>query len=98
MDLVIAVIFFNLTIAIMVLLIAIWTIRLRRQIVALTNWCDRWASECHLLSTEAPVSIAASRVQIDRLRYLYQQQLLTVDRIRSLGLFIGIARSLLMKR
>jgi hypothetical protein len=98
MDLVIAVVLGNLTISIVILVITIWTIRFRKQVVALTDCFERWDNDCHLLMRNAPSSLAASRVQIDYLRQIYQQQLVTLDRIRALGLFWGVARSLVLKR
>jgi hypothetical protein len=106
MDLVIAVSLCNCAIAIVVFAIFIWTIRFRRQLVRLTQCFDRWTIDWNLLSIDNPASltqplgtsIAASRAQIDYLRQIYQQQLLTVDRIRTLGLFIGVVRSLLSYR
>ncbi len=98
MDLVITVVFCNCAIAIVILAVTIWIIRVRIQVVAVTKWCDRWVGDCNLLLSNAPASIAVSRSQIDFLRQIYQQQLLTIDRLRALGLFWGIARYLLTKR
>ena len=106
MDLVIAVSLCNCAIAIILFAIAIWTIRFRRQLVRLTQCFDRWMSDFNLLSIDTPgsltqplgASIAASRSQIYYLRQIYQQQLLTVDRIRTLGLFVGVLRSLFVYR
>jgi hypothetical protein len=113
-NIVTTIIFCNFTIAIIVLAIAIWTIQLRRQVVALTDWFDRWNGECDKLQSLAeplpaniepsssvqPLSakIADSRANILYLRQLYRQQLQTLDRIRSLRSVVGIARSLLMRR
>jgi hypothetical protein len=106
MDLVIAVSLCNCAIAIIVFAIFIWTIRFRRQLIRLTQCFDRWTIDWTLLSSDNPASltqplgtsIAASRAQIDYLRQIYQRQLLTVDRIRTLGLFIGVVRSLFIYR
>jgi hypothetical protein len=98
MDLVIAVVLCNFMIAIIILVTTIWTMRFRRQVIALTNCFDRWDRDCNLFLSDAPASITASRTQIDYLRQIYQQQLLTLDRIRALGLFWGVARSILIKR
>ena len=106
MDLVIAVSLCNCGIAIVVFVITVWTIRCHRQIVGLTQWFDRWMDDGNLLSIGTPASltqplgtsIAASRAQIYYLRQIYQQQLLMVDRIRTLGLFIGVVRSLFIFR
>ncbi|MCY7336076.1 MAG: hypothetical protein LH613_07670 [Chamaesiphon sp.] len=97
MDLVIAVSYCNCAIAIVVLIITVWIVRLRKQIIELGTWCDRWESDCDLLLS-APRSLAASRIEMLRLRQIYQQQLLTLDRIQSLRSFVGIARSLIVSR
>ena len=97
MDLVIAVSCCNCAIAIVILVITVWIVRLRRQIIELGTWCDRWESDFHLLLS-APRAIAASRIKILRLRQIYQQQLLTLDRIQSLRSFVGIARYLIVSR
>jgi len=98
MDLVIAVSCCNCAIAIVVLIITVWIVRLRKHIIELGTWCDRWESNCHLLLSDAPRSLAASRIEMLRLRQIYQQQLLTLDRIQSLRSFVGIARSLIVSR
>jgi hypothetical protein len=98
MDLIIAVILSNCAIAIVLLLITIWTIRLRRQVVGLTSLFDRWMGECQALSIETPRSIATIRSQIFQLRQIYSQQLLMVDRIRTLRSVAEFGRSLLVKR
>jgi hypothetical protein len=98
LDLVIAVVCCNCTISIVVLVITLWTIRFRRQVVAIAECCDRWEDDCTVISNHAPDALAASRVQIQYLRQIYRQQLLTLDRLRALGLFWGVARSLLLKR
>ena len=98
MDLVIAVSCCNCAIAIVVLAITVWIVRLRKQIIGLGTWCDRWESDSHLLLSDAPRSLAVSRIQMLRLRQIYQQQLLTLDRIQSIRSFIGIARYLIVSR
>jgi hypothetical protein len=97
MDLVITVILCNCTMSIGCLAIAYWLLGFRRQVVALGNWCDRQASDCDCLA-DIPESIATSRAQLVRLHQLYQQQLATLDRLRAIALFIGIARSLAFGR
>jgi hypothetical protein len=67
--------------------------RLRRQLVALTECCDRWTIDCGRLLGNAPESLANSREQIHQLRQFYRQQSLTVDRLQAIGLSIGIVRS-----
>ena len=97
MDLVSAVIFGNCAIAIVLFVMTILTIRLRRQVVALTSFLDRWISDCQVLSIETPRSIAAIRTQIFQLRQIYSRQLLTIDRIRTLRSFVGMGRSLVKR-
>jgi hypothetical protein len=97
MDLVVAVILCNCAMSIACLAIAYWLLGFRRQVVALGNWCERSASDCDCLG-DIPESIATSRVQIDRLQQLYQQQLATLDRLRAIALFIGIVRSIAFGR
>jgi hypothetical protein len=97
MDLVIAVGLCNCAIAIFCLAVAFWAMRLRQQVVALKNCCDRWTLDCDLF-LHAPASIDESRMQIQALRQLYQQQLITIDRLRSIGLLLGIARTIRLKR
>jgi hypothetical protein len=72
-----------------------WFVRLRKQLVALTDWCDRWANDCSCLSTDLVPALAASRIHMRQLRQIYRQQAVTVDRVRTIGLSIGILRSLL---
>jgi hypothetical protein len=98
MDLVIAVVFCNCTIAIVLLVITIWTIGFRRQITAWRKCFDRWNDDCNLLLRDAPQSLAVSKAQIHYLRQIYRQQLVTLDRLRALGLFWGIFRSLFLNR
>jgi hypothetical protein len=97
MDLVIAIVLCNCTLSIGCLATAYWILGWRRQLVALGNWFDRWSSDCDWLS-DVPASIATSRAQLDRLKQLYQQQLVTLDRLRAIGLFVGIARSIAFGR
>jgi hypothetical protein len=98
MDIVIAVACCNLAIAIVVLVLTIWTIRFRRQVVALAECCDQWENDCQLLLDHAPASLAVSKVQISSFQQLYRQQLTTLDRLRAVGLFLGVARAVLSKR
>jgi hypothetical protein len=72
-----------------------WLVRLRRQLVALTDWCDRWANDCRCLSTDVIPALADRRIQIRQLRQIYRQQAVTVDRVRTIGLSIGVLRSFL---
>jgi hypothetical protein len=98
MDLVVAVVCCNCAISIVVIFITLWAIRLRRQVVGIAECCDRWESECYQILSNAPTALEIERVRIENLRQLYQQQLLTLDRLRSFGLFWGIARSLFLNR
>jgi hypothetical protein len=96
MDLVIAVTFCNCVIAIVIFAITVWTIRIRRQSIGLTNFCDRCLDTWTLFSNNTPVStarIATSRRQFEHLKQIYQQQLVTLDRIRSLRATFKIART-----
>jgi hypothetical protein len=98
MDLVIGIVCCNCAISIVAILATLWTIRFRRQVIALTDCFDRWESDCHLLSIDVPAALAANQSQIRYLRQIYRQQLLTLDRLRALGLFWGLARSLIKVR
>jgi hypothetical protein len=105
MNLVTTVIFCNCTISIVVFVVMLWTVQFRKQIVALTIWCDRWTIECERLSAlDAPSSpslaakIAASSDRLFAVRQLYQQQLRTLDLIRSIGSIISFARYLSKSR
>jgi hypothetical protein len=96
MDLVIAVTVCNCAVAIVVFAIAIWTIRIRRQLIGLTNFCDRCLDTWNLFSHNNLVSsnrIATSRSQFEQLKHIYQRQLVTLDRIRALRATFKIARS-----
>jgi hypothetical protein len=98
MNVVIAVGCCNCAIAIVVLIVTGWTIRFRRYVVALAECCDRWEHDCQLLLSNAPDSLTIGRSQINSLHQLYQQQSILLDRLRALGIFWGVARSLLIKR
>jgi|GEM_PF-2247354 len=105
MNLVTTVAFCNCTIALLVVIVTTWIVGLRKQAVAVADWCDRWHGECDKLlpvesSTALPLAtdIAERRAQIRHLRQLYQQQLLTFDRLQSLISIIGVARSVLRRR
>jgi hypothetical protein len=96
MDLVIAVVLGNCAISIVILVITVGTIRLRRQAVGLTHFCDRCLGDWDR-STFDP-EIGTGRSQIHQLRQLYQQQLTAIDRVRTLRSIWGVARFLLFKR
>lgn len=98
MDLVFIVVWCNCTIAIGCLIMTVFLIRFRRQLVVLTEWCDRWTIDCGRLLADTPDSLAASRTQIHQLRQFYRQQSVTVDRLQTIGLSIGIIRSFLKGR
>ncbi len=96
MDLVLAVTFCNCAMAIVIFAIALWTIRIRRQLIGLTNFCDRCLDTWSLFSNNTPASaarIATSRSQFEQLKQIYQQQLVTLDRIRALRATFKIAKS-----
>jgi hypothetical protein len=98
MDLVIPVIICNCALATIVLASAIWTLRCRKQAIALAECFDRWERDCARLLENTPDRLATSTKQLAQLQQLYQQQLQTLDRLRSIVFWIGGARSLLRKR
>ncbi len=98
MDLAIAVGLCNCTLAIGCLAIALWVRRFHRQVVALKNCCDRWTIDCDRLLSTAPESLVASTAQIHNLRHIYQQQLVTIERMRAIGLLLRIVGIPLLKR
>jgi hypothetical protein len=107
MDLITLVVFCNCTIALGCLILTLWTVRLRQQLAAIARYCDRWANDCEAcassrddrLSTITPAGvIMGSREQLRHLRRIYQQQVVRLDRIQAMGLFIQITRSLLLQR
>ena len=96
MDLVIAVTFCNCVIAVVIFAITVWTIRIRRQLIGLTNFCDRCLDTWNLFSNHTPATssrIATSLSQFQQLKQIYQQQLRTLDQIRSLRATFKITRS-----
>ncbi len=96
MDLVLAVTFCNCVMAIAIFTIAVWTIRIRRQLIGLTHFCDRCLDTWNLFSSNTPAStarIATSRSQFEHLKQIYQQQLITLDRIRTVRSTFKIAKS-----
>jgi hypothetical protein len=98
MDLAIAVTFCNCAISIVILAVTLWTIRVRRQIVGLTKFCDRCLDNWNLLSHSTPASldrIEIGRRQFEQLIQIYHQQLVTLDRIRTLRTTFKVAKSLL---
>jgi hypothetical protein len=105
MNLIMLVVFCNCTIAIGCFILTLWTIRLRQQLAAIANCCDRWTNDCVSRSIIVPEAILNSRAQIRHLREIYQQQVVTIDSadrrfrqgIWAMGLFIQLARSLPLK-
>ena len=98
MDPVIAVTLANCTLAISLLTIAYWTLRLRRQLVGLTDFCDRSLTAWNLWSSRIPAAadrIETSRSQLAALSQIYRQQLVTIDRLRTLRRTFQLARSVL---
>ena len=96
MDLVIVVTSCNCAMAMMILAITMWTIRIRRQLIGLTTFCDRCLDTWNLLSNNTSASavrLATSRNQFEQLQQLYQRQLFTLDRIRTLRATFKIAKS-----
>jgi hypothetical protein len=102
MNLFATVVFCNCAIAIVIFVVTLWTIQFRKQMVALTSWCDRKTSECEQLNATLESSlganIAASSENIRALRQLYEQQLRTLDLIGSIGSMISFARYLSRSR
>jgi hypothetical protein len=98
MDLITLVIFCNCTIAIGCFILTLWTVRLRQKLAAIARNIERWENDCVYLSTITPGAIRRSREQLRHLRRIYQQQVVRLDRIQSMGLFIQITRSLLLRR
>jgi hypothetical protein len=106
MDLITLVVFCNCTIAIGCVILTLLTVRLRQQLAAIARSCDRWANDCTHLATITPRAIVSSRDQIRHLRQIYQQQVVMTgfaerklrQRVRAMGLFIQIARSLMLRR
>jgi cell division protein FtsL len=96
MDLVTAVIICNCAIVLITIAITIWTKRLSRQIVSLTDFFDRCLSQWQQLSLDSATLTAADRIH--RCRQIYQQQLATLDRIGQLRSLFGVARFLILKR
>jgi anti-sigma-K factor RskA len=97
MDLVTAVICCNCAIASVIFAVAFWTVRFRRQMIGLTNFCDRCLDNWTLISNSAPKSlgkISASRNQLRQISQIYQQQLITIDRVRNLQVAIKVMRSI----
>jgi hypothetical protein len=98
-DLVTTIVFCNCVLAIAIFGITLLTIKLRENIAAIANWFDRqnWEWE-RLMSIDSRQSIESSGEQIRSVRQLYQQQLATVDRLRSMRAVLGVARTLIIKR
>jgi hypothetical protein len=96
MDLVTAVTICNCSIVLIAIAITIWTKRLSRRIVGLTNFFDRCSSQWQQLSLDSATLTAADRVH--RFRQIYQQQLATLDRLEQLRSLFGVARFLILKR
>ncbi len=105
MDLIMLVVCGNCTIAIGCFILTIWTIRLRQQLAAIANCCDRWTNDWESQSTTTPEAILNSRDRIRHLREIYQQQVVMIDsaeqRLRqgiwAMGLLLQITRSLPLK-
>jgi hypothetical protein len=96
MDAIAAVIICNCTLSVTMMAIALWTMGFRRQIVGLTNFCDRCLGEWQTCAIDAATITAAHRIQ--HLRQIYQQQLSTLDRLQRLRSLFGLARFLMLKR
>jgi hypothetical protein len=97
MDLVTTAIVCNCAISIGCLVATISIVRFRRQVVALRDCCDRWTIDCDLL-TDAPMSFYTNASRINSFRHIYQQQSVTLEKLRAFGLLVGMSRSILLKR
>ncbi len=98
-DLVTTVVCCNCTIAMAIFVVTIQTLKLRSQIVAIANWCDRQEREWDLLmAIDCLDSIEAGGDKIRSVRQLYQQQLSTLDRLRSIRSVLGVARAVIVRR
>jgi hypothetical protein len=98
-DLVTTVVYCNCTIAIAIFVVTIQTLKLRSQIVAIANWCDRQEREWELLmAIDWLDSIEAGGDKIRSVRQLYQQQLSTLDRLRSIRSVLGVVRTIARQR
>lgn len=98
-DLVSIVVYGNCAIAVALSIVTIQTVKLRAQIVAIANWCERQEREWDLLmAIDSKQSISAGGSKIRSVRQLYQQQLSTLDRLRSIRSVWRIARSAIVRR
>jgi hypothetical protein len=98
MDLITLVVFCNVGLAIGCIMLTVLTVRLRRQLAAIARICDRWSNDWVGLSTVAPGAILDGRAQIRKLRRIYRQQAVAIDRLQAIGLFVQITRSVLLQR
>ena len=96
MDLVTVVTICNCAISVVIIAIAIWTMRCRRQIIGLTDFFDRCLSQWQQLAIDSAAITAANRIW--HLRQIYQQQLGTLDRLQLLKSMFGLARFVILKR
>jgi hypothetical protein len=98
-DLITTVVYINCAIAIAMFVVTLQTLKLRAQIVAIANWCDRQEREWDLLmAIDARQSIEAGGTKIRSVRQLYQQQLSTIDRLRRVRSVLGVARTVARQR
>lgn len=98
-DLVSTVVYGNCAISIVIFVVTLLTLKLRTQIVAIANWCDRQEREWDLLmAIESRQAIEAGGNKIRSVRQLYQQQLSTIDRVRRVRSIWGVARATIVKR
>jgi hypothetical protein len=98
-DLVTTIVFCNCVLAIAILGITLLTMKLRENIAAIANWFDRqnWEWE-RLMSIDSRSAIESSGSKIRSVRQRYQQQVATVDRLRSMSVVFGVARAAIVKR
>jgi hypothetical protein len=98
-DLVTTVVYGNCAIAIAMFVVTIQMLKLRAQLVAIANWCDRQEREWDLLrAIDCLESIETGGGKIRSARQLYQRQLSTLDRLRSIRSVLGVVRTAIIKR
>lgn len=94
MDALSAVVLGNCTIAVGCLVARSAIVGFRRQLVAVSDYCDRWWADCDRVFVDTPESLATCLATIRQLRLGYAQHSARVERLQTVGLAIGLARSL----
>ena len=72
-------------------------LRVRHQLVGLSECFDRWNDDCSWLLVDAPESLAKSREQIATLRLGYRSRLDSVEQLRAIGRSIWMIRSIVLR-